>query len=363
MSSDAALGFGGFLVGLGLGWVLFSYIEVSFNIFAWLLIIIGAAIIVSRLISWGGGSAGVVNKFIGGFSGGLIIALFLTSGISLIQDISGNGGILGPYNAEDHLSFSGVTDQDRTFFECNNFNGRVTVSTWDKEEYNITLRIRARGDSTREAQELIDDLDIQLNKESVEDQLRIVLDYDIPLNIRRRLAIDVMVNLPRKSGIGLDVESSNGAIELNNIQGGGILLDTSNGAISLFNVYGDSIDGSTSNGLIEGVIEASMVNLRTSNGRIEVELPGTESGEYTLDTSNGRIEVSLRRTSNVGFEIDASTSNGNIDLNLHDLDYSTDTKNRKVARTTGFEDMGVKITIKADTSNGNIEMELGSGMA
>ncbi|MFW6109299.1 MAG: hypothetical protein ACOC6N_02510 [archaeon] len=49
--SDSGLGFGGFLLGLGIGWYLFQYIELGFEAFSYLLILMGIGMILSGLLS------------------------------------------------------------------------------------------------------------------------------------------------------------------------------------------------------------------------------------------------------------------------------------------------------------------------
>ncbi|NIU84684.1 MAG: DUF4097 family beta strand repeat protein, partial [Candidatus Thorarchaeota archaeon] len=101
-----------------------------------------------------------------------------------------------------------------------------------------------------------------------------MLAYDIPSTQRPQLSIEVTVNLPSDADIGLQVESSNGAIHLSNINGSGIFLDTSNGGLNLVNVFAENIDASTSNGRIQGTFEAPAASLSTSNGGIDVNIPG-----------------------------------------------------------------------------------------
>ncbi len=50
MSGRGGLGFGGFLVGLGTGWMVFQEIHVSGELFAWIMIIAGAGVVASSLL-------------------------------------------------------------------------------------------------------------------------------------------------------------------------------------------------------------------------------------------------------------------------------------------------------------------------
>jgi DUF4097 and DUF4098 domain-containing protein YvlB len=315
-NNSSSLGFGGFLLGLGIGWFVFTSLEVSLN-----------------------------------------LLLFLTSGFTLISDFPGFGEISGDYKAEDILIFTGTAVQDRVYFECDNFNGPITVSAWTKNEYDVSLKIKAKGRTVQAAENLIDGLDIELIEEQVSGQLRLVLVYDIPSNQRSQLSIEVTVNIPSNAEIGLQLESSNGGITLSDIKGSGIILATSNGGLTFENVYVDSIDASTSNGRIQGTFEAPIGVFSTSNGGIDVTIPGNISAEYTFGTSNGGVDVTVIKTTDIGFDLDVTSSNGDIDINVPNLDYSADTKNRKVAKTENYDLKNVKIAITISTSNGNVDLQ------
>ena len=99
MSKSSGLGFGGFLLGLGVGWVVFQYLDISGNIFAWLLILGGAGVVVSSLFQSRLPYRNI-GGLVGGVMGGLILALFITSGFGFIGDIT-RTGISATYKARD----------------------------------------------------------------------------------------------------------------------------------------------------------------------------------------------------------------------------------------------------------------------
>ena len=131
---------------------------------------------------------------------------------------------------------------------------------------------------------------------------------------------------------------------------------TSNGRLVFSNVYAESITGTTSNGRIEGDVEATDTVLSTSNGKIDLTIPCSVSGEYDLSTSNGDIKLTVSSSAEVGYDLDLSTSNGDIDINLSGLNYSLDQKTHKKAQSEGFSGKTVQIIIEASTSNGNIDV-------
>jgi hypothetical protein len=351
MSDSPAMGFGGFLVGLGVGWYVFTTLEITGNLFAWLIILCGAAIVLSSLLKWGQRDRGL-GGIVGGVIGGLILSLFITTGFGFIDVF--DGGSLGTYRAETTETFTNTMTAESVYLFVDNFNGPISVSTWDKKEYRIDLTIKAKGTTTSEAEKNLEKFDITFSDVVVAGQERLNLDYSIAPTEMRKYSVKVDVFLPADAVIDLDLESSNGGISLKDIVGGEIRLDTSNGAYTFENVYSDSINAETSNGAIKGNFESPDTFISTSNGEIDLILPCTVTGDYDLRTSNGAVDIKVSSSSVVGYDLDVSTSNGGISISLPNLDYSQDQRTSKEARTLGFMDKAVKITIKVSTSNGSV---------
>ncbi len=114
----------------------------------------------------------------------------------------------------------------------------------------------------------------------------------------------------------LQLEGRNSAITIENMTFNSLDVTTSNGAITLRDlVISGSIDLDTSNGRIEVYrVEGAVLNARTSNGRIVIE--NTKIDTMDVKTSNGRIEMeNLYSASNAGISLNAVTSNGDIKFN------------------------------------------------
>lgn len=107
MSRDSGLGFGGFLLGFGIGWVVFRYFKVTSSFFAGLMILLGVVIIGSSLFKSQLSRFDVGGLF-GGLIGGLILSLIFTSGFGFISDfgpsITGSGNVV-----TETYDFSGFT--------------------------------------------------------------------------------------------------------------------------------------------------------------------------------------------------------------------------------------------------------------
>jgi hypothetical protein len=347
MSRSSGIGFGAFLLGLGIGWYLFRIIEIQSSILSILLVVLGVVIIGSTFfkdklpnIDLGG--------IAGGLIGGLILALIITSGFSVFTDIF-NIDTPGGYQAQETKTFDGMITSDTIALEIDNFNGPISISTWSKDEYDFKLNIKAKRESYLE--DLKIDFDIMETGGMTQG---IYLGYDIPQSSTSRYSIGVEVFLPEDAVINLDLTSSNGDISLFDIEGEQAILSTSNGDFVLDEVYYDKFEGNTDNGDISGVFESRDASLVTSNSDIDLKLPCTISGNYVISTNNGRLKLEVSSSNNVGYDLILSTSNGDINIDLPDLDYRRNQRTSVIAKTDGFSSKEVQIHIDAETDNGDV---------
>jgi DUF4097 and DUF4098 domain-containing protein YvlB len=183
----------------------------------------------------------------------------------------------------------------------------------------------------------------------------------------------------------LNIITTNGKCELNNISANSIESNTSNGKIGLFNCQSKTIDAVTSNGKITSVeTTAAYAKYNTSNGKIEIEnckfdkldaktsngsiiLDGinkmsSADGNYVLRTSNGKIVIELANSEELGCMIDAATSLGSLSVDLPQLNYFVDKKSFSMQSTaqiksTNFDSVADKIFINAHTSNSSIVID------
>jgi hypothetical protein len=279
----------------------------------------------------------------------------------------------GRFVAEENKSFTGGVITKKVLLETENINGPIRIKTWDKSEYNIELMIEARGYTREEAEENLRLLKTELEDTTVDGQQRLALNIDYPDEINRYYRVEIDITLPADCELDSDVRSKNGRITLERVKGGVLNVGTKNGRIGLKdltaeemvcltkngrlildNVSAGIIKGRSSNGKIEGKIESKRASLTTSNGKIDLILPCSASGEYELRTSNGKIVLDTPNVHTVGFDLKMRTSMGRINVDLPDLEYKMYRKNRIAARTNGFDGKEVQISIEAETSMGKI---------
>ena len=353
--SNQGVGFGGFLLGLGIGWYIFRLVEVSIDIISWILIIIGAGMVINAVLTRGGRHS-PIRGLVSGFAGGLVLALFLTQGFALIETITDEVSNPSNYKATETRSLTGAVTQSKLSLIVNDKNGGITLETWDNPGYSIDLTLRAKGATTQDAERNLENLNVMFTDTVSADTQKLDLGFQTPSNIWSNYLVVVDAKIPKDVLVVMDLDTSNGEITLTNVNSTNIVLHTSNGRLNLENIYCDTLQGDTSNGQVSGLVDGVSIDLSTSNGSIDITIPATRNGTYTLDTSNGAVSVSATTTSQTGYDVDLSTSLGSINVNLPNMSYTTNESRRKVGETTDYANKPVQIQIKAQTSIGSINI-------
>ncbi len=353
--SDSGIGFGGFLLGVGGGYYLFQYVDFSFDIISYLLILMGIGIILGSVLSKGGKSP--LSDVFGGFIGGLILAVFLTQGFGIIGDFTNQWGDIGSsnYRATETVSLEAPLDVDELVLTVENVNGAIDVSSWSGDSVKIDLEIRAKGDSNSEAERNIDDFDYTLLDTTIGDTQELSLTFPISSTKWSLYSVIITVMVPDGADTALILDSTNGKIDITDMVLSDLDVETTNGAITLDEVESPTIYADTTNGGVFGTVTSSETRISTTNGLINIELTAS-SGEHDFDTTNGIIELTLPTGSDIGYSIDLDTSIGAIDVNLPNMDYSVDRTRNKIGETDGFSSKDIQITINADTTIGAIEL-------
>ena len=345
MSNRGAIGFGGFLLGLGAGYIILRELSLAVDSIAWALIIIGGALVASALIRWV--RPGLeIHRIVSGVAGGLVFALILTQGFNVFTGIS-NSNL--PYSTTEHKTYTGASPQDSIYLRVGSMNGQITLTTWNKEEYSIEATITARGTSQKEADDNLVKLGKELVKEETSSVQKLTLIYTSPILLNNPYQISLEVKMPVNAKLDLDLTTSNGAVTISNVDGGDVVIHTSNGALRLTNIKASTLRGSTSNGPVTGNVDAVTCTLTTSNGPTTLQIPSKRSGTYTLTTSNGNVDVTMGATGE--YRLDGTTSNAEVTFNIPNLTYSRDTKTSKAAQTTGYDSAQIQISVNIQTSN------------
>ena len=231
-------------------------------------------------------------------------------------------------------------------------NGEITSSASSDSLITITLTRWVTGPS---AKAHLDDIDVEVTKDTVSGVLRIFI--DIPDVTTRNYGCDADVELPES--IYVDLVTSNGKIRTAGHQNG-LRLVTSNGRIDIAKTAGEA-QLETSNGAIDVNRHTGNIAGETANGEIDAEVIMMKSAVDSTDTtygycrfksSNGEITLAVPDT--VGAQIRIETSNGDISVDP-DLptqgDYNSDDDiyESKMGDESGEIDL--------ETSNGDVSLK------
>lgn len=238
---------------------------------------------------------------------------------------------------EDFAQSYSLKEGGTLFLE--NMNGSVEVLGWDQNTVDI------KGTKYAATEDLLRQLKIDMVADPSSVRIRTIRPSD-----RGNCGARFVIHVPRK--IALDrVESSNGSIRIENINGNA-RLRTSNGGIRVWSVTGN-VDATTSNSTVEFGQFTGAADIQTSNGRIRAE--GVK-GSFEGKTSNGSIDVSLA-------DIDSSrpirlrTSNSSINITMENF------KNNEIRAETTNGSVNLRMPpdvnaqLRASTSNGGISTD------
>lgn len=256
------------------------------------------------------------------------------------------GGLfgLGQYHFEE--KFEGEILSDVFEVDLNAFNGRIELETWDKPHYEIVVKktVKAGDEKTAKVQAA----------NMVE---RRVDGEKLKVSLARNDAAGGSITgyLPANKLYIINLNTSNGRIEVRGVNAKEVSLNTSTGRV-VFSGRAEKGTLSTSNGRVvfKGIRN---VKARTSNGRIVAMTPLEGLSDWDLKTSNGSINV--QSDSETGYDIAAKTSLGKIELDLRGLQYEKDEMHKPgraevIAKTEDYDSRARKVCIRAITTNGSI---------
>lgn len=249
----------------------------------------------------------------------LLIALILPSSLSA-------------YRLEKTWERTFTVGKDAQFV-LSNVNGGIEVNAWDGDEIEVRAEVRIKAPSKSKAEELYEKIEFMVERE--DDCIRVEADLPrirllgFPFGERSSISIRYDVKVPRR--IGLNLKSVNGDIESEGVQGT-FDIHTVNGEIALRSMEGGG-------------------DIATVNGGITCYLEHfPRNGELDIKTTNGGVD--LRLPQDVGGKLEAKTINGSIDLDIP-LTKSIRVKRRRISGVLGDG----KGTIRIRTTNGSISIE------
>jgi hypothetical protein len=201
-------------------------------------------------------------------------------------------------------------------------NGGVVVHGWDRNEIQVVALIQAQDESEAAARELARQISVVTSGGDIR--------AEGPRRTGRRQgwSVDYEVWVPRRTELRLS--ANNGGLSVEGVDSR-IDLETTNGGISLTDVDGD-VRGSTTNGGVTVQLagdrwRGSGLDVRTTNGGVNLIFPSNYSARLETGTVNGGMDINFpitvqgmigRRLStqlgNGGATISATTTNGGVTI-------------------------------------------------
>ena len=164
-------------------------------------------------------------------------------------------------------------------------NGGVAFYGWDRNEVKVVAMIQTNADEDSQAEALAKQIRINT------DGGRISAEGPSSLS-RRWWSVSYEIYVPRRSN--LEAVTRNGGVSASDVEGE-LDLHASNGGIRIDNVGGD-VHGETTNGGVSALLSGTSwrgkgLDLRTTNGGVNVTIPRGYNARLETGTTNGGMRV------------------------------------------------------------------------
>jgi DUF4097 and DUF4098 domain-containing protein YvlB len=169
-------------------------------------------------------------------------------------------------------------------------NGGITVHAWDKSDIQVVAMVQVQAETDADAQAIARQITISSSNGE--------LHAAGPQTERRQSwSVSYEVWAPRATELGLTAR--NGGISVDGIEAK-MNLQTVNGGLDLRDISGD-VHGVTVNGGITADLggdrwRGSGLDLRTSNGGVELRVPNNYSATLETGTVNGELDIRIPLT-------------------------------------------------------------------
>ena len=273
----------------------------------------------------------------------------ISSMVDGLRDISGSFGL--NFNSETITIDleEDLSQIQNPILDLKAINGSINLNTWEKEQIAIKLTCEYKNDV------------IDMNSDFYEfyiDGDRLVF----APTLSKDISVKLDVFLPNKNYKEMILITTNGKIQINDVNVDKLNSTTTNGSINSNRLVGDEIYMTTRNGRIEAFdISAEILNLSTSNGRIVCNhLDINRANKVDLTTSNGSITSTLDNLVK-GAYFDLDTSMGSVTLELPNMtsinrDQGFAGNKRILAHNPNYDESSENLKYNASTSNGSIKI-------
>ena len=163
-------------------------------------------------------------------------------------------------------------------------NGGIEVIGSDRSDIRVISKIQTQAGSASDAKAMADQIRIDVG-----DEIR----ADGPsTRWRSSWSVSYEIYVPKK--MSLDLRATNGGISIENVDGR-LEFETTNGGITLVGVSGN-VRGETSNGGVDVQLTGDRwsgegLDVRSTNGGVDVSIPAKYSARLETGTTNGGMDI------------------------------------------------------------------------
>lgn len=228
----------------------------------------------------------------------------------LIDSIVGLASRIG-YNAEQ--AFEGIVSsvEEISKVDLSTTNGSVKLRGWDRPGYRVIARAQVKGVSDRECAQAVMAEGLRVSVKNG------VLGLDcIDKSLLSSLSVDAAV--PSRGRYDIIVNSRNGSVTVDGVEGRTVEAKSLNGRITLERLQAESVNASTKNGSVYASGELGDAVIETANGSISASLNYENDGSLKMTTGNGGIKVEIPKSPAVQYTVNAGAVNGAVKLDVDD---------------------------------------------
>lgn len=280
--------------------------------------------------------------------------LLIGFGIVLAVSITSNSNIFGTNEDNYTLTEKSYAGDEFSSIDFDFDNRHVFITQSSDDQIHLTYYLHEKDELE------YNDTESELVFEISRKWYFNILSFDVFTN---KEYFEVVLSLPTTTTLeNIDLATSNGVLNINvsNVFDA-VDLQASNGRIDILNIEANSLVAMTSNGdiLIDDLAVHNSTNLKTSNGAINIEY--LTSKDLKANTSNGRINAE----NIISEDINLDTSNGRIFLSVigekddYRVTLSTSLGNKiydgLIVQSGTINTSGTK-SIDLDSSNGEVEV-------
>ncbi|MGH9175073.1 MAG: DUF4097 family beta strand repeat-containing protein, partial [Vicinamibacterales bacterium] len=169
-------------------------------------------------------------------------------------------------------------------------NGGVQIEGWDRNEIRIRAIVSANARSEADAKQLASEVQVQAGGGKVSST-------GPATRNREWWSVSFRINVPRRND--LDLNANNGGVSISGVSGN-IRFQTTNGGVRLTDLGGD-VRGETRNGGLHVMLagdrwDGTGLDVETSNGGVNLSIPEGYNADLTTRTVNGGFRTDFPMT-------------------------------------------------------------------